>query len=271
MRRFVRHGNGSNNVSSVSSVSVILIALISFSFNTSMNMNVNVNAFSLQNGRTKIMTNNLYFKTRLFSTSEANDSSSASASAASTVSNQSLSQMEDAVEQTLESNQPLNLSSSSNPNSNQNQILQHTIRAPTTSSSSSNTFHTQESSFENEDEEARQRQSFINSYLEKDDENWKKERLEKILGKYKHVLGTDGDGSSGDGTGDGTDSSDKLSAEERAKNLEEGWRKVIEEERKRIEHGTLKINYVYVIICLCDHVFFRLFLYLHLESQSYSQ
>jgi hypothetical protein len=41
------------------------------------------------------------------------------------------------------------------------------------------------------------------------------------LGKYKHVLGTDGGGSSSDGSGTGSDSSDgsdKLSAEDRAKN-----------------------------------------------------
>lgn len=179
------------------------------------------------------------FSSPLSSNSSSSSNSSKSKSKSKLTSNEalqdttpSLSEMEDAVELTLESNQQVNLSKSTydftnsnnnNNNNNQNQnqpILQHTIRAPTTSSSSSNTFGMQESSFENEDEEARKRQSFINQYLEEDDENWKRERLERILGKYKDVLVNDND----DGSNDGS-------------SLEDRWRTIIDEEKKRIENG----------------------------------
>ena len=154
-------------------------------------------------------------------------------------SSSSLADMEDAVEQKLESNQPLNLSDMKNNNQIDNNYqsieLQHTMRAPTTSSSSSNTFSMQESSFENEDEEARQRQSFINSYLEKDDENWKRVRLEKILGKYKDVLfGDDDDDESGEGVGK---KNGKVSGQLKM-TKEEKWSQIINEEKIRIENGT---------------------------------
>ena len=148
--------------------------------------------------------------------------------------------MEDVVEQTLESNQPLNLSSLQNPTSLQNEslTLQHEFRAPTTSSSSSQTFANQESSFENEDEEARKRQSFINAYLEKDDENWKRERLERILGKYKHVMdNSDGDGN-GNGDGDGNGNGG-IAAGSSLETLEDKWRQIIQEEKKRVDDGML--------------------------------
>lgn len=165
--------------------------------------------------------------TKLYSSKTSQDSESLSPS--SQQHQRSLADMEDAVEQTLESNQPLNFSvlnnSNNNNNDNQNIQLQHTMRAPTTSSSSSNTFGMQELSFESEDEEARKRQSFINSYLEKDDEDWKRERLEKILGKYKDVLFGDDDENDGGG-GD------------RAARIEEKWRQIIEEEKLKIENGT---------------------------------
>ena len=66
-----------------------------------------------------------------------------------------------------------------------------------------------------------------------DDEEWKKERLEKILGKYKDVLVKSGDETS----------------EKRKETMEEGWRRIIEEERKRVEDGTFFLSnmlYYYV-------------------------
>ena len=149
---------------------------------------------------------------------------------------QQLAQMEDEVEQTLESNQPLNLRNMSGGTNNRgDSILQHTMRAPTTSSSSSNTFNTQELSFENEDEEARKRQSFINKYLEEDDANWKRERLERILGKYKDVLDQDND-------------------EGGKRTMEDRWRQIIEEEKKRIENGMSPEQNKHVLYVTSDEI-----------------
>jgi len=114
-----------------------------------------------------------------------------SLSSAAKNTDESLADMEDVVEQTLNSNQQIDYQPNGNSNT-ANPMLQHNLRAPTTSSSSSNTFQTTiESSFSIEDDEMMKRQLKIQEILEEDDKKWKEERRKKILGKYADI--EDGD------------------------------------------------------------------------------
>ncbi len=83
----------------------------------------------------------------------------------------SLSEMEDDIERKLDAAEKL-------------ESLQHTFRAPSKNQQSSQTFETQEKTFEAEDNEARERQRTIKKILDEDDAKWKEERKKKILGKY---------------------------------------------------------------------------------------
>ena len=152
----------------------------------------------------------------------------------------SLAEMEDAVEQNLESNIPLesknysnNNNNNSNNNNNNNKISlsqMMMMKAPTSLSSSSNTFYNQQISFEQEDEETMKRQEYINEYLKNDDEIWKRQRLEKMLGKYKDIL-LDDNNENNDNDNDNKNKNDNDNVV-----IEEKWKMIIEEERIRIEN-----------------------------------
>ena len=87
------------------------------------------------------------------------------------VGSQSLAEMEDDVERTLDQEEPL-------------ESLQHKMRAPSKNQQSSQTFSTQEQTFKDEDNEAYERQRTIKKLLDEDDLVWKEERRRKIMGKY---------------------------------------------------------------------------------------
>lgn len=89
---------------------------------------------------------------------------------------QSLADLEDLVEQTLDSQEPIERFTSP-----------HQFRAPVKLAQSSNTFFAQESTFGDEDAEAMERQKTINKYLAQDDEKYKEERRRKIMGKFANV------------------------------------------------------------------------------------
>mmetsp|Transcript_4906 Transcript_4906/g.5661 ORF Transcript_4906/g.5661 Transcript_4906/m.5661 type:complete len:178 (+) Transcript_4906:3-536(+) len=84
----------------------------------------------------------------------------------------SLAEMEDEVEQRLDSQGTVE------------EPLQHTTRAPVKLNQSSQSHSVQEETFKDEDEEAVERQKTVRRLLEEDERQWKEERRRKVLGKY---------------------------------------------------------------------------------------
>jgi hypothetical protein len=91
-------------------------------------------------------------------------------------SSESLSDMEDRVENQLDKDQPL-----------ETNALQHSYIAPTKTDSSSGTYNLQEKGMHGEDAEMRQRQDKINEILEEEDKVWREERRRKQMGKFADV------------------------------------------------------------------------------------
>ena len=91
-------------------------------------------------------------------------------------SSESLSDMEDRVENQLDKDEPL-----------ETNVLQHRYIAPTKTDSSSGTLELQERGMHGEDVETQKRQEKINEILDEEERQWREVRRRKQMGKFADV------------------------------------------------------------------------------------